>query len=200
MMIKAVVFDMDGVLFDTERISIESFFQAAREMELNMPDHVVYGLLGLNAADGNAFFTGEMEKLYPGGTFPYDAFMRKHMEIHASIMEKGLPLMKGVKEILDFLKSKEVKLAVASSTAQPRVRKNLETHDLAAYFDAIITGDMVEHSKPLPDIYQKACATLGVECHEAVAVEDSPNGIRSAHAAGMFAVMVKTTFRKICVQ
>ena len=189
-MIKAVVFDMDGILFDTERISIESFFQAAREMNLNMPDYVVYGLLGLNSADGHAFFTGEIEKLYPGGTFPYEAFTKKNQEIHASIMEKGLPLMKGVKEILNFLKEKKIKMAVASSTAMSRVRKNLETHDLTGYFDAIITGDMVEHSKPQPDIYQKACAALGVDCQDAVAVEDSPNGIRSAHAAGMFAVMV----------
>lgn len=189
-MIKAVVFDMDGILFDTERISIESFFQAAREMELTMPEHAVYGLLGLNAADGNAFFTSEMEKIYPGGTFPYEAFTKKHIEIHTAILEKGLPLMKGVREILDFLKEKNIKLAVASSTAQPRVRKNLATHDLTDYFDAIITGDMVEHSKPLPDIYQKACAALDVACQDAMAVEDSPNGIRSAHAAGMFAVMV----------
>jgi len=188
-MFKAVVFDMDGILFDTERISVESFFQTAKEMGLSIPDHAVYGLLGLNAAAGHAFFTSEMEKIYPG-TFPYEAFTQKNREIHAAIMAKGVPLMKGVKEILSFLKEKGIKTAVASSTAQERVRKNLEEHQLTGYFDAIITGDMVERSKPEPDIFQKACEALGVECQKAVAVEDSPNGIRAAHAAEMFTVMV----------
>ena len=79
-MFKAVVFDMDGILFDTERISVESFFQTAKEMGLSIPDHAVYGLLGLNAAAGHAFFTSEMEKIYPG-TFPYEAFTQKNREI-----------------------------------------------------------------------------------------------------------------------
>jgi len=181
---------MDGILFDTERISIECFFQAAKELGLIMPEHAVYGLLGLNAADGNAFFTAEMEKVYPGGTFPHEKFLQKHMEIRNGMLLQGPLLMKGVREILDFLQQKNIKLAVASSTARERVLANLACHDLTDYFEAIITGDMVEHSKPCPDIYQKACAALGVLCKEAAAVEDSSNGLRSAHAAGMFTVMV----------
>lgn len=189
-MIKAVVFDMDGVLFDTERLSIDSIFQTAREMGLNTPAPAVYGLLGRNTVDGNAFFRKEMEKVYPGDNFPHEEFRARHRARYAAELEKNLPLKKGVKEILQFLKEKGVKLAVATSTEEPRVRGFLARHDMTGFFDAIITGDMVEHSKPQPDIYQKACAVLDVACDEAVAVEDSPNGICSAHAAGMFAVMV----------
>ena len=96
MAIKAVVFDMDGVLFDTERISVDSFFRAAEEMDLIMPEHAFYGLLGLNAADGDAFFRGEMEKNYPGGTFPFEAFRSRYKSIMGDELSKGLPLKKGV--------------------------------------------------------------------------------------------------------
>lgn len=189
-MIRAVVFDMDGVLFDTERISCACFFEAARQMGLTITDEAVYGCLGLNAADGREHVLRTMEKQYPNRSFPYDAFRERLTALFAQKLMEGPPVMKGVRELLDFLKESGIRMAVASSTGYDRVMSNLRSAGLEGYFQEIITGNMVEHSKPLPDIYLKACSALGVEPPEAMAVEDSPNGIKSAAAAGMITVMV----------
>lgn len=189
-MIQAVVFDMDGVLFDTERISTECCFQAAKELGLSLSHEAVYGCFGLNGADTKAHMIWAMEKEYPNGSFPHDRFSDKYRECFQARLDQEIPVMPGVRELLAFLREKGIRIAIASSSRQERVRANLERNGLTAYFDAVISGDMVEHSKPLPDIYQKACQALGVSCGEAMAVEDSPNGVRSARAAGMISVMV----------
>lgn len=189
-MLEAVVFDMDGVLFDTERISCECCFEASRRLGLNITKEAVYGCFGLNAADGRAHVIRSMEGAYPNGTFPYEAYRQKHDELFAKRLESGPPLMKGVRELLQALQEKGIKMAVASSTNYARVMSNLNGSGLADYFAEVIAGNMVEHSKPQPDIYVKACSALGVRPENAMAVEDSPNGIRAAAAAGMVTVMI----------
>ncbi|MEF2576067.1 MAG: HAD family hydrolase, partial [Eisenbergiella sp.] len=98
--------------------------------------------------------------------------------------------MKGVTELLDFLKTSGKKLAVASSTRLEQVKKNLGRNGLDGYFDVVIGGDMVKASKPAPDIYLEACRRLSVKPENAAGIEDSFNGIRSVAAAGMLAVMI----------
>ena len=95
-----------------------------------------------------------------------------------------------VRELLEYLKEKQIKTAIASSTKGPLVRKHLERTGLSGYFQEIVSGDMVEKSKPEPDIYLKACEVVGVLPENAMGIEDSFNGIRAVAAAGMTAVMV----------
>ena len=92
--------------------------------------------------------------------------------------------------LLDYLKNNGYKLAVASSTSKRGVERNLKDAGVLEYFDAVICGDMVEKSKPDPEIYLKACEAIGVEPTEALALEDSRNGLLSAHRAGMKVILV----------
>lgn len=190
MTIKAVVFDMDGVLFDTERISCECCFEAAEELGISITKQAVYGCFGLNGADCRTHVIRSMEAVYPGGSFPFEAYRKKHDLLFAQRLQEGPPLKTGVRELLDFLREKGIRTAVASSTNYQRVMSNLTCTGLDGYFQEVVTGNMVEHSKPQPDIYLKACDALGIKPQNAAAVEDSPNGIRSAAAARMTAIMV----------
>ena len=104
--------------------------------------------------------------------------------------KNGIPVKPGVREILEWLKSAGYAVGLASSTKRESVLRHLKHTGLEDYFSVVVGGDMVEHSKPLPDIYLLACERLGVEPGETYAIEDSPNGIRSAHAAGMCPIMV----------
>lgn len=102
----------------------------------------------------------------------------------------GVPEKPGLYEILDYLKNKGYKIALASSTSSQSVHHHLKEKDIEKYFDAVICGDMVEKSKPEPDIYLKACAQLNENPDNCIAIEDSKNGILSAHRAGLQVIMV----------
>lgn len=184
--IKAVVFDMDGVLFDTESISIKVWKQIGEEMGVENIDLAVYGCVGMNRADIVRFFYQHY-----GEDFPVEKYLQMASErCNRVIVQDGLPIMKGAQELLAHLKKENYLIGLASSTRKSRVLQHLQESGLTEYFSVVIGGDMVEYSKPEPDIYLKACQELGVEPEEAIAIEDSPNGIRSAHAAGMYTVMV----------
>ena len=183
---KAVVFDMDGVLFDTERLSTESWMRVAGKREIPGMEEVVTGCIGRNARDTREFV---LEHL--GQDFDYEGFMEEaSVWFHERIEEDGVPLMEGVERILCYLTHNGYKVGLATSTRYESVMDCLKRAGLVDYFSVIVTGDMVEHSKPQPDIYLLACKKLGVDPAETYAVEDSYNGIRSAHAAGMKAVMI----------
>ena len=183
---KAVVFDMDGVLFDTERLCLDGWRQVARKHGLQGMEEVAVQCIGLNARD-----TRELVLERMGHDFSYDDFRAEVSEwFWRDIEENGIPLKEGVKRILAFLQQNGYVIGLASSTRYESVVECLKRGEILDYFSVIVTGDMVEHSKPQPDIYLLACKKLGVAPEETYAVEDSVNGIRSAHAAGMKTVMV----------
>lgn len=185
-MTNTIIFDMDGVLFDTERMSCECWDEVSREMKLGDLSEGVKGCVGLNNNDSHIL----MHNLY-GMDFPYQEFIDTvHALMGRRILEEGIPLKEGVVEILDYLTGRGYIIGLASSTSKASVLSHLEDAGITHYFKAVITGDMVEHSKPMPDIYLKACEELGVSPMNAIAIEDSPNGIRSAYRAGMKPVMV----------
>lgn len=186
--IQAVVFDMDGVLFDTERLFMDAWRIVAtkRQIPPERIEKVILGSVGLNMNDTKALFLREC-----GEDVPFDELFEACRICAEEMLEKdGLPMKPGVREILDYLKAAGYRIALASSTSTPRVMSHLERAGITGYFETVIGGDRVEHSKPQPDIYLIACRELDVEPENAVAIEDSPNGIRSAHAAGMHPIMV----------
>ncbi len=187
-MIEAVIFDMDGILFDSERIITTCWYQEAEER--NIPREkmqiAVEGCIGLNLNDTKIFF----HKMF-GEKFDYSAFREKTAgKFYEEISKNGLPVMKGACEILSYLQTTSLKIGLASSSRTENIFKHIRAHDMEKYFEVIIGGDTIEHSKPEPDIYLKACKAIGVAPDRCLAIEDSPNGIRSAYAAGMLPIMV----------
>lgn len=183
---KAIVFDMDGVLFDTEVLCMKSWMAVAEANGLPDMEKVFPKCIGCNANDSRRFVL----EAY-GEDFDYAGFRAQASEwFWDDIQKNGLPVKTGVRELLEWLKREGWIIGLASSTKLSSVLKHLNQAGIREYFSAVVTGDMVEHSKPLPDIYFLACRELGAEPAETYAVEDSPNGIRAAHGAGMLPLMV----------
>lgn len=199
--IKAIIFDMDGVILDSETISDITWKKAAEEKGLSVNDEILNACRGTNKND-----TMIILKKYYGSDFDSEAFLERTSELFHMIEEKdGIPLMPYAKEILEYLKPR-YRLALASSTRGPTVERQLKTAGVIDYFETRTTGEMVIHSKPDPEIYLMACKSIGVEPAECAAIEDSLNGIKSAFAAGLNPVMVvdkiKPTeeIRKMCLE
>ena len=183
---KSIVFDMDGVILDSERIASGIWHELAAEYGLTDMDEVYPLCIGVTKTVSAGIFAERY-----GKDFPYGEFIGKSAErFRAYYQENGMPLKKGVVSLLDFLREEGYQIALASSTAQEKVRTQLGEAGVLSYFDAVICGDMLKKSKPEPDIYLLACRSLGVSPKDAYAVEDSYNGIRSAYRAGMRALMV----------
>lgn len=183
---KAVVFDMDGVLFDTERLCMECWVETAAERDMPDMEQVFPLCIGRNSTD-----TKQIILEHYGADFSYDDFRQQASGAFWKRIEtEGLPVKKGAEKLLAYLKQSGYQIALASSTKYESVVSHLKQAELIDYFSVIVTGDMIEHSKPLPDIYLLACRKLGVQPEEAYAIEDSFNGIRSAYSAGMKAIMV----------
>ena len=185
-MFQAVVFDMDGLMFDSERMIQRSWDVVGVKMGFGKMGKDIYHTLGLNNAERERYF-----KSAYGEDFPYLEFRENYRaEVARDTRENGTPVKKGLYELLEVLKEKQMKLAVATSSSYENTVELLKETKVYSYFQEIVTGNMVEHSKPAPDIYQKACEKLGVLPEHALALEDSYNGIRAGAAAGMKTVMV----------
>lgn len=183
--IKAVIFDMDGVILDSESISDITWHKALEEAGLKDDKDAVNKCRGTNLADTYAI----LKELY-GKDFPVEKFMNRSSELFTQIeFTSGIPLLPYAKEILEYLKPK-YRIALASSTKGATVKRQLTNAGVIQYFETITTGDMVTHSKPDPEIYLLACKSLGLKPEECAAIEDSPNGIKSASAAGLKTIMV----------
>lgn len=184
-MIKGVLFDMDGVLFNTEHLSIAAENKAKKQMGVTFPEGMHEKFIGgsdeFAIATIDAHFKGEISGA---------EFMGLFHKLWAQEVEQNLAKMPGVDETLGWLKENGYSVAVASSSTVAHIQRNLGMTGLENTFDTIVGGDMVENGKPAPDIFIKAAGALGLAPHECAAVEDSFNGVRSASAAGCTTVMV----------
>lgn len=186
MEIKAVIFDMDGLMIDSERIVKRSWSIVGKRMGYGDLGEDIYQTMGLNVVRREAYFKGKY-----GEDFPFAEFLEDYRrEYYEYVSEHGIDAKAGLYELLETLKNLKIPMAVATSTAKTSAMKNLEAKNIVSYFDAFICGDMVSDAKPSPEIYLKACEMLGVNPKTAIALEDSLNGIKSAYAAGMIPIMV----------
>ena len=185
-MINAVIFDMDGVLIDTEKYLVKYWVEAGCELGYAMTrEHA----LMIRSLAGK--YAGPFLKSIFGEDFDYDAVRRRRKELVArQLCESGIEKKPFVDQTLDTLKSMGIKIAVATATDMERAGNYLRQIGIYDMFDKIICADMVENGKPQPDIYLYACEQLGEEPQSCAAVEDSPNGVLSAARAGLYTIMV----------
>lgn len=183
---KAFIFDMDGLMFDTERVFIGAWDYAGEKLGLGKTGYMVLKTLGMNTEGCNQAWRAEFgEDVDIAALWDYS---REYLEAYYS--RYAVTAKKGLYDLLTYLKRKGYKLAVASSTKRDKVERHLTNANVRQYFDAVIAGDMVEKSKPEPDIYLKAAVTLGEKPESCYALEDSRNGLLSAYRAGCRPIMV----------
>lgn len=181
-----IIFDMDGVIFDSEKVGLESWEKLGEKYGLKNVRENAMKCIGRSTVDTMKI----LEDAY-GYAVSIPKLYDEAKEVFAEIISHGrLPLKKGARELLEYLHKNGVKVGLASSTAYNGVISNLESAGLREYFQVIVGGDMIKHSKPEPDIYLLACEKLGIRPEYTAAIEDSYNGIKSAYRAGMVAIMV----------
>jgi HAD superfamily hydrolase (TIGR01509 family) len=181
----AVIFDMDGLLFDTERFYAESIMTAAAEVGCPMSHDVFLQLVGRSREVNHAFLVSHY-----GPDYPLAALIATWGRHFQALTLAGLPLKPGAIELLDLLDELGLPRAIATSNTHATIQRNLSPLNLADRFHAVIGHGDYASGKPAPDPFLKAAERLGVSPALCLALEDSHNGVRSAAAAGMMAVMV----------
>jgi HAD superfamily hydrolase (TIGR01509 family) len=175
------IFDMDGTLFDTERIALDAWQTAFREQGAEVPRQALEAVIGVDGKGTKAF----LSRFVPAGVGIEDLTKRTVAVMNRHIEQHGFPVKVGAVELLAYLKARGATIGLATSTSTDRAQSNLKRAGLAGYFRAVIGGDQVERGKPHPDIYLKALAVLGAAPADAIALEDSDYGIQAAFAAGL---------------
>ncbi|MDO4285668.1 MAG: HAD family phosphatase [Eubacteriales bacterium] len=181
-----IIFDMDGVLFDTERLSIPCWEAAGLAYGISGMGELSRACIGTTAVRTKEILTGSFD--HP---IPYDEIRaEKSRLMHESFVRNGMPVKPGVFELMDWLKENGFAIGLATSTRRAAVEEELAMCGLDRYFDVVVCGDELKRSKPAPDIFIKCGGELQAVSEETWVIEDSYNGIRAAHAAGMKPVMV----------
>ena len=184
--IKAVLFDLDGTLTDTEKFYQTAWPDALGHFGYEMTPEKPLELRSL----GRPFVLEKFREWY-GEDFDYWAVREYRKGLIEEILRKyGIPLKPGAKEILAWLKEHGVFVALVTANDKERAERYLKKIGLFNYFNAVVCADMVEKGKPAPDIYAYACKTLNIAPKETFAIEDSPNGCRSAYGAGCNVIMI----------
>ena len=183
---KAIIFDMDGTLFDTEQISRLAWLDYKNKTGLPITEQFIIDLIGRSAQSAKVIY-----KKYLPDSFDIDDARTHHRNFLENYKMKHGPLPKtDLHKLFTILKSKGYKLAICSSSARHAIELNLSFDQLTPYFDVLVDGSMVKNGKPNPDIYTLTSKLLNIDPNECLVIEDSKNGILSGYGAGMDVIMV----------
>ncbi len=182
---KAVIFDMDGVIIDSEWLVADCWKMIGQKYGMKDVEEQCKKCLGLNKEAAIKVFLEHY-----GKEFPYERYKKEMADLFHQRAETELLLKPGAKELLLWLRQRGYRIGLATSTRESVAKSELERLEVLSYFDEVVCGDMLKKSKPEPDIYLMACDRLHIHPEESYAIEDSYNGIRSAYSAGMKAIMV----------
>ncbi|WP_370808307.1 HAD family hydrolase [Eubacterium ramulus] len=180
-----ILFDMDGTLFDTEKHYQWAWRKAIADAGYELDASEVLKLRSLGAPYNVAQF-----QEWFGEEVDYRAIRQERVDLMKDMLAHEIPLKPQVPQTLEKLRQMGYSMAVVTATAQEQAVSNLKLAGLLPFFDHVISASMVKRGKPAPDVYLHACEVLGVQPENCYAVEDSPNGVMSAHAAGCRTIMI----------
>ena len=183
--IKAIIFDMDGVIFDTELVYLEIWSKVFEKYGYKLQKEVYAEVLGTGRENVKKVLLNKY-----GNELPIDKMYREKDKDLEKAVDKGIPLKEGAYKILSYLKNNNYKIALATSASKERALKQLRYADIEKFFDIIVSRDDVKETKPNPDIFLKAAKKLNVNPNECIVIEDSGAGIKAAFNAGMIAIHV----------
>lgn len=183
--IEAALFDMDGLLLDTEALYIQAMQAAARRLDLDMPLTLCHAMVGVPGRECNL-----MIQAFYGEGFSIETFRGHFSTSIRALLDERIPVKPGAVELLDYLEARGLPCAVATSAGRATAEHHLARAGLLGRFQALATRDDVTHAKPEPDVYLEAARRLGVAPARCIAFEDSNVGLTAAHAAGTMAFFV----------
>lgn len=184
--ISLVIFDMDGLMFDTEKLAIHTWIKAGKRVGIDITEEIVFESMGLDVHGAEQVF-----KKHLGEDFPYYMVRDLRLDYTQKYVEQnGVPVKKALYELLELLDEKSVAKAVATSTERERTEQLLQSAGVADRFEVVICGNDVSKGKPAPDIFLAVARELDYEPRECLVLEDSVNGIIAAFKANMMPVLV----------
>ncbi|API93242.1 HAD family phosphatase [Virgibacillus pantothenticus] len=184
--VKLMIFDMDGLLFDTERIAFQALKKAMKNADYELTLDIYRKIIGAGKQEDEAI----LKDVY-GEEFSFSLVLDDYLHESEKILKTdGLRIMEGVTELLDILDERKIKKCVASSSSLETIQRYLTMTNLKDRFDFYMSGDEVERGKPHPDIFLEACQRADESPEVAIVLEDSPNGLRAAYRAGIKCIVV----------
>lgn len=184
-MFEAVIFDMDGLMFDTEPIWASCWPKTAVEFGVECKEGLADAMRGTNGAEAVSII-----REWYGDKVDSQAFVGRFYEIAHEALAHGAEKKPGLDRLLEYLKAEGIPMGVASSSSREMIKANLTRGGILPYFDSIVSGIEVEHAKPYPDVFLKAADELGASPQKSLVLEDSYNGVRAGSAGGFCTVMV----------